>query len=356
MDILMPLPNSSHGKRVVLVITDRFIKLTRALPVRKTTATDVATAFLSHCVYPYGTLLYLLMDNGSQFVSKFFSQVCATLGIKYVTTTAYHPQTNDQAERFKCTLLNRLAHYVSEHQLDWDHYIGPLVYAYNTQVHASTGTMPFHLTLARAPPLIAVHVQESIIPQDITEGMNPTQAKRYSRRRIDRILQSTTTVLTKAQRRYKCNFDEAVWNKLTFGRGDLVYLDRPPKDSEELEDTTRKLLPRSTGPYKVLKANEHTITLLIDGLQDNVSIDRVKRAPSSSGPPKSQPLAQRKNHDLRSTLKSPHPLREFPRSRLAPQTRWSVPTIMTHRSQPTPIDLPLWTTLSFHKMNINQNM
>ncbi|CAN8067066.1 unnamed protein product [Agarophyton chilense] len=260
MGIIGPLNNSSHWKRFVLVITDRFTKLTRALPLGKTTATDVATAFLSHWVYPYGMPLYLLTDNGSQFVSKFFSHNCDTLGIKHATTTAYHPQTNGQAESFNCTLLDRLAHYFSEHQLDWDDYVAPVVYVYNTQVQASTGTTPFDLTLTRAPPPIAVDLQESIIPQEITEGMNPTQAKRYSRRCVDRIIQSARTVLTKAQRHYKINFDKAVWNIPAFGKGDLVYLDRPPKEKEELEDTTRKLLPRSTGPYEVLKANEHTIT------------------------------------------------------------------------------------------------
>ncbi|CAN8061912.1 unnamed protein product [Agarophyton chilense] len=251
---------ANHQAKLKLFPAACLPNLPALYPLGKTTATDVATAFLSHWVYPYDMPLYLLTDNGSQFVSKFFSHVCDTLGIKHATTTAYHPQTNGQAESFNYTLLDRLAHYVSEHQLDWDDYVAPLVYVYNTQVQASTGTTPSDLTLTRAPPPIAVDLQESIIFQEITEGMNPTQAKRYSRRCIDRIIQSAKTVLTKAQRHYKINFDKAVWNTLTFGKGDLVYLDRPPKESEELEDTTRKLLPRSTGPYKVLKANEHTIT------------------------------------------------------------------------------------------------
>ncbi|CAN8077309.1 unnamed protein product [Agarophyton chilense] len=287
MDILGPLPKSSHGKRFVLVKTDTFTKFTRALPLGKTKATDVATAFLSHWVYPYGMPLYLLTDNGSQFVPKFFSHVCATLGIKHVTTTAYHPQTNGQVERFNRTLLDRLGHYVLENRLDWDDYVEPLVYAYNTQVHASTRTTPFDLTLTRSPLPIAVDLQESILPQDITEGTTPTQAKRYWRRRVDRIIQSGKALITKAQRHYKVNFDKAVWNTPNFGKGELVYLDRLPRDTNELEDTTWKLLPHSTGPYKVLQSNQHTIKLLIDGLQVTVSIDRVTRAPSFPASPRS---------------------------------------------------------------------
>ncbi|CAN8065462.1 unnamed protein product [Agarophyton chilense] len=289
MDIVGPLYKSSDGKRFVSVITDRFTKLTRALSLGKTTATDVATGFFSHWVHPYGMPLYLLTDNGSQFVSQFFSHIGATLGIKHVTTTAYHPQANGQAKRFNCTLLDRLVNYISEHQLDWHDYVEPLVYVYNTQVHGCTGTTSFDITLARSPRPIAVDLQESTIPQDTTKGMTPTQAKRYWRLRIDRIIQSARAALTRAQRRYKVHFRKAVWNTLTFEKGELVYLDRRPKHTDEFEDTMTKLLPRSTGPENVLEANQYTITLLIDGLQDTISIDRVTRAPSSPASPKSQP-------------------------------------------------------------------
>ncbi|CAN8075545.1 unnamed protein product [Agarophyton chilense] len=79
------------------------------------------------------------------------------------------------------------------------------------------------------------------LEQDITERLTLTEAKRNSRRRIDHIIQSARAVLTDAQRHYKFNFNKAVWNTPTFEKKDLVYLDRSPKDSDELEDTTRKL-------------------------------------------------------------------------------------------------------------------
>lgn len=168
MNILGTLPKSTHGNQLILGINARFTKTTRAISLRKTTATDVAMAFLTHCVYPYGLPLYLLTDNGIQVVSKFFLHVCATLGIKHVTTTAHHPQTNCQAEYFSKTLVNRLVHYTAEHQLDWDDYVGSLVYAYNTQVHTSTGTTPFDLTLTRQPIPLGVDVKTSWFPQDMT--------------------------------------------------------------------------------------------------------------------------------------------------------------------------------------------
>jgi transposase InsO family protein len=100
IDILGPLPKTGHGNRFLLVITDRFSKLTRTVPLRTTTALVCARAFCDPWVYAYGAPRHVLTDNGPQFTAKFFHAVCRELGIETVFTTAYHPQTNGQVERF----------------------------------------------------------------------------------------------------------------------------------------------------------------------------------------------------------------------------------------------------------------
>lgn len=61
-------------------------------------------------------LKYILTDNGTQIVSKFFATMCPLLGIRHLESTAYHPQTNCQAERVKKTILLCFRHYDAEHQ------------------------------------------------------------------------------------------------------------------------------------------------------------------------------------------------------------------------------------------------
>lgn len=56
-------------------------------------------AFLVRRIYPYGITLYLFTDNGSQCISMFVEHVCSALSLKHILTTAYHPQTNKQAEK-----------------------------------------------------------------------------------------------------------------------------------------------------------------------------------------------------------------------------------------------------------------
>ena len=284
MDLLGPFPKSKKGYLYILVITDRFSKMTRAIPMRSTTAASVAQAFLDNWVYPYGVPSYLVTDNGPQFASKFFEAVCTMLGVQHYLTTAYHPQTNGQSERFNRTILDRLRHYVADHQADWDEFVQPLVYAYNMQVHRSTNTTPFDLVLSRHPPNILVKDYPSANPTTIPDDQLTTvQVKRNILRRLRKSLQQANRRLTQAQKRYKDDFDKKVKFALDVQPGQWVFVDRPPRTllpEEKQNDVTRKLLPRSTGPYEVTKTTGDTVTIKQDGLLNTVSIDRVALAPA----------------------------------------------------------------------------
>jgi hypothetical protein len=54
IDILCPLPKTEHGNRLLLLISDRFSKLTRTVPLRTITALVVAKAFCDAWVFSYG--------------------------------------------------------------------------------------------------------------------------------------------------------------------------------------------------------------------------------------------------------------------------------------------------------------
>eukprot|EP00170_Pyropia_yezoensis_P001051 contig_4886_g1055 len=47
-------------------------------------------------------------------MSNFFIAVMKVLGVETVRTTAYHPQTNGQVERYIRTIATQLRHYVTE--------------------------------------------------------------------------------------------------------------------------------------------------------------------------------------------------------------------------------------------------
>ena len=109
IDILGPLPRSARGYIFMLVVSDRFTKLTQVVSLKRITAFDVAIAFVEHWLFKYGAPTTLLSDNRSQFVTHFFRRVCNILQVHNIFTTTYHPQTNVQVERFNRTLAAIMA-------------------------------------------------------------------------------------------------------------------------------------------------------------------------------------------------------------------------------------------------------
>jgi len=138
MDLLGPLTTSRGDHKHVLVICDRFTKLTRAIPLRDATALTVSSALIDTWVAAYGIPDSVLTDNGPQFASVYYQGILGFLGIASNYTSPYHPQTNGQVERYNRTLVRHLRCYIAEHQKEWDSHLSLLTTAYNTQVHAST--------------------------------------------------------------------------------------------------------------------------------------------------------------------------------------------------------------------------
>ena len=69
MDIHGPLTKSKKGNVFLLVITDRFKKLTRVEPLRKITAYNVAVAFVENWIFAYGPPEAVILYNGKQFAA-----------------------------------------------------------------------------------------------------------------------------------------------------------------------------------------------------------------------------------------------------------------------------------------------
>ncbi|XP_072170162.1 KRAB-A domain-containing protein 2-like [Diadema setosum] len=76
-------------------------------------------------------------DQGSNFTSKIFQQVMRELGIKCVTSSAYHPQSQGALERFHQTLKNMMRTYCFEVEKDWDEGLPLLLFSVRESVQES---------------------------------------------------------------------------------------------------------------------------------------------------------------------------------------------------------------------------
>ncbi|CAN8075930.1 unnamed protein product [Agarophyton chilense] len=269
IDLLGPLPKTKKGYQHILEITNRCSRLSRAIPLKDTKSTTLAIEFLNNWVYPYCAPLYLLTDNGSNLASKFFEAVCKVLNIKHYLTTAYHPQTNGQVEGFNHTLVSGLRHYTEEHQ---------------------TGPLPLILFFRDTPPGIVV--QGDYITSTAAGELTPAQVKQNTLVRLRRALKHAESHCTAAQKRYKADYGRRVTKVVSISSGKYVYIDNPPSgkisrpgdeaDDETFErDINSKLLPKSVGPFKILNASDHTVTVEQDGIQNTISFERITVAPET---------------------------------------------------------------------------
>ena len=243
INILGPFPKTKAGERFLLVITDRFTKLTQVVALRTVTAYTVAVAFCDAWVFKYGVPRSLLSDNRPPFDAKFFRSTCRVLGVTNLYTSAYHPQTNGQFERYNRTIASMLRNYVSEDQNDCDVYVGPLTYAYHSHVHRTTGTTPFELVLSRPPPEFSLRG---------ADGDGPPSDRGNQRaeflRTLDNTIQKAYGSLRQTQARYKRDFDKRVRRINARQKpGDYVYLKRTDgaKTSKKLVSPRRWAIPRA---------------------------------------------------------------------------------------------------------------
>uniref|UniRef100_A0A2S2P9I8 Retrovirus-related Pol polyprotein n=1 Tax=Schizaphis graminum TaxID=13262 RepID=A0A2S2P9I8_SCHGA len=100
---------------------DDLSKYTLEVPKPNHQANMVAEAFVIHFVCVHGIPETILTDQGTDFLSKTFTEVCKLLKINKVNTSPFRPQINGGLERSHRTLAEYLRHYVDKNLNNWDH-------------------------------------------------------------------------------------------------------------------------------------------------------------------------------------------------------------------------------------------
>lgn len=80
------------------VIVDAYSKWLEVFPMKTITSSNIISA-LRDCFSRFGYANLLVTDNGSQFTSHAFDEMCKEYNTKHITTAPYHPQSNAKAER-----------------------------------------------------------------------------------------------------------------------------------------------------------------------------------------------------------------------------------------------------------------
>ncbi|XP_056001857.1 uncharacterized protein LOC130048813 [Ostrea edulis] len=169
IDILGPLPRTEKGNKYVVVISDYFTRWIEAYPVKNQEAMTIARVFVEEFVSRYGVPLQVHTDQGRQFESTLFQDLCSMLKIDKTRTTPFNPKSDGLVERFNRTLEDMISKYVQPNQRNWDEVLPLMMLAYKSSVHDTTGYSPAKLNLGR----------ELKLPVDLVYGQNPRETSHF---------------------------------------------------------------------------------------------------------------------------------------------------------------------------------
>ena len=129
-----------------MTVVDSVLKRVHFIPTHMTVTVEGAARLFLHQVWKlHGLLKYVISDHGPQFVAHFTKELYRLLGIKLVSSTVWHPQTNRQTERVNQELDQYLQLFVNKRQDNWYNLLPMVEFQHNNHVHSATQQPPFLL-------------------------------------------------------------------------------------------------------------------------------------------------------------------------------------------------------------------
>ena len=264
IDIVGPLPTTEDGNTHLLTLQDDLTKFSGAYAIPNTNTTTIAKTLVLKFLSIFGFPEKILSDQGPQFTSELFNEVCKILKIKHITSTAFHPQSNGALERSHKTLKEYLRCFTVKEDYNWDEMIHYALFVYNTTPHTATKFTPYELLFGR----------QANIPTSIRTEPQPIYSyddyviELRSRFRISHW--KARENLLKAKQNSKFYYDKNI-KPLSPLVGDKVYLKN--------ESRKNKLAPLWTGPYTITNVHkDNRVTINKENKLYLTHTNRLKRA------------------------------------------------------------------------------
>ena len=132
------------GKNVILVVCDRFSKMTHFVATTEgTSAEGLARLFWDNVWKLHGLPESMVLDRGPQFAAELTKEVNRMLGIETRLSMTFHPQMDGQTEQMNQELEQYLWFFVEYRQKDWPEWLVSAEFAVNNKIHTATKVLPF---------------------------------------------------------------------------------------------------------------------------------------------------------------------------------------------------------------------
>ena len=114
----------------------------------------------------YGVPHTIITDNGRQFIDKELAKFYTGLGIKHITSSVEHPQTNGQAKAANKVILVELRKRLDTAKGRWPEELIEVIWAYRCTPQSSTNESPFSLVYG-ANAMIPVEIGEPSLHREL---------------------------------------------------------------------------------------------------------------------------------------------------------------------------------------------
>jgi transposase InsO family protein len=250
MDLFGPLKTSESGKKYIMCITYAVLKFAELIALPDKQAPTVAEALFSRWFCRHGLPLEIVSDQGKEFCNEVVGDLLKRLKVKKTTTTPYHPQTNAQVEVVNNTIAQYLKTEVDTNRLNWEFYLAPMAFAYNTSFHRTISSTLFKVTYGldnRTPDFEPKQLYGEDLPTELYQRMQAyhNMAKNLAMSSTDKAIDNYTKDHNKKL------------NSGTFKEGEKVLL-----KFKDFKLKNRKLCKEWKGPYIITKVYPNKTALI----------------------------------------------------------------------------------------------
>lgn len=220
IDLVGPLPISRKQNQYIFVVTCCFSKYCFFFPIRRATS-DLVCKHLENDVFlVHGIPQTVILDNGSQFISRELDRLFQKYKIPQVHfTPRYTPQINT-VERYNKTVMIAVSTFVNNDHRTWDLNLPQIQFAMNNSVNESTGYTPAFLVHGRELVTCGSHYLECPDSNDLV--LPPRDAYAENMGQLSDIFNKVQAALWHAHikntQRYNLRRKEAEFNV-----GDVVW-------------------------------------------------------------------------------------------------------------------------------------
>jgi hypothetical protein len=235
MDFITDLPISNGFDSIFIVVDQGLSKGVILCPCNKTIdAEGTIKLYIDNVFIQYGLPDVIISDRGPQFASNVFNGIFDTIGVKHRMSTAYHPQTDGQTERYNQDLEAYLRIYCAYKPNEWNNKLSLAQFAHNARTHEAIKQSPFQLMYGTKPMALP----------EVSEKTNSPVANN----RINQLYKSREEALA-AHDLARIKMMERTTNRTKpFKVNDQVWLE---SKNLKIPYQSRKLAPKREGPFKI---------------------------------------------------------------------------------------------------------